>query len=462
MNLTGSEDCLYLNVYTPKTYFYDLNRNLKPVMIWIYGGSFKSGYSNSSLYGPDFIIEQGIVLVTFNYRLGPLGFLSLNHPAATGNAGLKDQNLVLKWVRRNIAKFGGDPDNVTLFGQSAGGAAVEYHMVSDMSQGLFHRTISMSASILSSWAFHSPTHATKRAFKLGNVLGIAATTKEDLLRTLYKIPAYELVTASEKVSKVGPAFKPTLENFRVSSKSQIFLSECSLRKFVAGNFSKVPHMMGFTAYETILFATENAKETLRSVLSYFGPLPSKLFPNSKYLLDPKNSNAVLSDPTIMSLINETSDIFFIAGIDAKQRLLNAYGSRPVYYYRLSFDTKYSLHRLYYNIDLDGTAHGDDIAYLFYTTLTDIPFSKEKRLSVTRDRIVRMWTNFAKYGDPTPRGTDDSLLNVFWPGSGSSGIHLEIGDELSVGPRPINLRVRLYELGTKVPVQNGCIFPFLLS
>lgn len=107
------------------------------VMIWIYGGGFVSGDSTKDNYGPEFLIEENIVLVTFNYRLGPMGFLSTGDDVMPGNYGLKDQNLALRWVQENIAYFGGDPDKVTIFGQSAGAASVALHLLSKKSAGKF-------------------------------------------------------------------------------------------------------------------------------------------------------------------------------------------------------------------------------------------------------------------------------------------------------------------------------------
>lgn len=113
--LPGDEDCLYLNVYTP-----ELNpKNPLPVMFFIHGGAFKSGSGNIDHYGPDFLVQYGIVLVTINYRLEALGFLCLDTAEVPGNAGMKDQVTALKWVHENIANFGGDPKNVTIFGESA-------------------------------------------------------------------------------------------------------------------------------------------------------------------------------------------------------------------------------------------------------------------------------------------------------------------------------------------------------
>lgn len=106
-----------------------------PTLVWIYGGGFEGGTSNYDTYGPDFLLEQNIVVVSFNYRLGFLGFSSTGDTVAPGNNGLKDQLLALQWVRDNVASFCGNPDDITLAGQSAGSASVAYHIQSPLSQG---------------------------------------------------------------------------------------------------------------------------------------------------------------------------------------------------------------------------------------------------------------------------------------------------------------------------------------
>lgn len=131
--LVGSEDGLFLNVYTPALTGND-SCGLFPVMVYIHGGGFLSGSGDAFLYDPVHFMEQRVVIVTFNYRLGPLGFLSLPEAGIEGNAGLKDQLLVLQWVRNNIGQFGGDPENVTLFGESAGAKAAYLHYLSPVSR----------------------------------------------------------------------------------------------------------------------------------------------------------------------------------------------------------------------------------------------------------------------------------------------------------------------------------------
>lgn len=138
-----SEDCLYLNVFTKN--LREGSENLKPVIAYIHGGSFQLG--SASDHEPHLLMERDVVVVTINYRLGAFGFLSLGTKEIPGNAGFKDQVMALKWIKKNISKFGGDPNLVTLIGNSAGAYSVTAHMVSPSSQGLFHRVIAMSGSI---------------------------------------------------------------------------------------------------------------------------------------------------------------------------------------------------------------------------------------------------------------------------------------------------------------------------
>lgn len=118
----GDEDCLFLNVYTP-----DLSGNLS-VMFWIHGGAFVIGDGNSLVYGPDLLVREDVIVVTINYRLSSFGFLSTGDKNAQGNYGLKDMTMALKWVKQNIAVFGGNPHKVTVFGQSAGSVIIEGEM----------------------------------------------------------------------------------------------------------------------------------------------------------------------------------------------------------------------------------------------------------------------------------------------------------------------------------------------
>ena len=140
VGINTSEDCLYLNIYVPRTLTPSTNM---AVMVFIHGGGFTSGYSHQ-YDGSRLALDGDVIVVTINYRLGILGFLAFNHPASKGNYGLWDQKLAFHWVHDNIASFGGNPSSVTLFGESAGGLSVSYHSVIPSNKGLFHRGIAQS------------------------------------------------------------------------------------------------------------------------------------------------------------------------------------------------------------------------------------------------------------------------------------------------------------------------------
>lgn len=145
-------------------------------MVWLYGGGFTSG--QSTVFGPDYFMEKNVVIVTVNYRVGALGFLSIEESEfqIPGNAGLKDQRLALHWIRDNIRQFGGDPNSVTMFGQSAGAASIHYHMLSDMSRGLFHKGILQSGSSLCSWTIGTRDDKAERLARKLGWNGVGGTT----------------------------------------------------------------------------------------------------------------------------------------------------------------------------------------------------------------------------------------------------------------------------------------------
>lgn len=144
------EDCLFINVYTPSNL---TSTDRLPVMFYIHGGGFQEGSSSETLFGPDFLIDENVILVTFNYRLGPFGFLTLKTYDLPKNIGLKDQQYALMWVNDNIGRFGGDNSKVTIFGQSAGATSVHLHSLNLRSRRYFQRAILQSGSAITNWAY---------------------------------------------------------------------------------------------------------------------------------------------------------------------------------------------------------------------------------------------------------------------------------------------------------------------
>lgn len=142
--LPTSEDCLHLNVFTKNLPSVG-HANLKPVIVWIQGGGNLAGSPRD--YGPEYLLDRDVIFVTINFRLGALGFLALETNDIPGNAGLKDQNLALRWIKSNIQSFGGDPQRITLAGISSGAYAITAHMLSPMSKGLFQNVILASGAL---------------------------------------------------------------------------------------------------------------------------------------------------------------------------------------------------------------------------------------------------------------------------------------------------------------------------
>ena len=177
----GSEDCLYLNVFTSDV------TAVKPVLVFIHGGAFVVGSNNSKVYGAQALLDLDVVLVTMNYRLGPLGFLTLESDIAPGNLGLHDQHLALAWIHENIAAFGGDPGNVTLMGESAGAMSALLHTVSPYSSGLFHKVVALSGT--PSTVFIKPNRAPKLyAMALAKKLGCEPEDPDSVLKFLQQQP----------------------------------------------------------------------------------------------------------------------------------------------------------------------------------------------------------------------------------------------------------------------------------
>lgn len=179
------EDCLYINVYTPSL---DKQANLD-VIVFIHGGALM--YLEPGVSGPKMIMDRNVIYVNFNYRLGPLGFLSTEDEVLPGNLGLKDQVAALKWVKENIQYFGGNADSITLTGISAGGSSVQIHYLSPLSKGLFNRGISQSGSALSPWLLQE--NAREKAVKLAEILNCRSENSSAIVNCLLQRSGRQIV-----------------------------------------------------------------------------------------------------------------------------------------------------------------------------------------------------------------------------------------------------------------------------
>ena len=183
----GTEDCLYLNIYTPATN----GTSALPVMFWLHGGGFNFG--TSGYFGARYVMDRDFILVTVNYRIGVFGFLSTGDEVVPGNMGLKDQSLALRWVSKNIRHFGGDPQRITLAGLSAGAASVHYHYLSPMSKRLFRNGISFSGTSLAPWAY-SP-NSTEKTNKFACTLNCTTDSTVEMIRCLKSLSTKTIMEA---------------------------------------------------------------------------------------------------------------------------------------------------------------------------------------------------------------------------------------------------------------------------
>lgn len=238
-----SEDSLYLNVWTAST---KPVKKLRPVMVWIHGGGFVNGSGSLPIYDGEGLAAKGVVVVTINYRLGPFGFLA--HPelsaesehGVSGNYGLLDQLAALGWVKRNIRAFGGDPDNVTLFGQSAGAISTQLLMTSPQAKDLFHRAIAHSGSV---FAMSAQTHF-KKAEAAGELfMQVMGVESVEALRALSaeQLLSYRRNWPKANIAMSGFVSAPTVDGWLVP--------DGVLNSFRAGRQLDIPLMVGSTSDE---------------------------------------------------------------------------------------------------------------------------------------------------------------------------------------------------------------------
>src|SRR5437764_969415 len=236
-----NEDCLYLNIWTSAKAAGDH----LPVMVWIHGGGFTRGYASSRAYDGETLAGKGVVVVTINYRLGVFGFLA--HPElsaesghhASGNYALLDQIAALQWVKKNIASIGGDPNRVTIFGESAGSWAVNALMASPLAKGFFHRAIGESGGSF------SPMRSLAEAEKAGEKLATSLGATQEPIKALRARPAEELLKAAEE-----PTVRPIVDGY--------VLPQDVSTIFAQGRQNDVPLLVGNNADEGPALAPQAA------------------------------------------------------------------------------------------------------------------------------------------------------------------------------------------------------------
>ena len=413
-----SEDCLYLNIWTPK------GAEAAPVLVWIHGGALRAGSANEAMYDGTRLAERGVVVVSINYRLGPLGWLA--HPqlsaesphGVSGNYGLLDQIEALRWVNRNIAAFGGDPSNVTIAGESAGALSVMYLMASPAARGLFHKAIAQSAYMISTPELKESRYGEEPAEAIGVRIAAALGAKD-----LAELRAMNAVKLTGAALRAGYLPFGTIDG-------QV-LPRQLVEVFDRGEQAPVPILAGFNSGE------------IRSLRFLMPPVPRKA---SDYETAIRERYGDLADAFLKlypaadpeeSMLATLRDAMYGWTAERLVRSQTALG-QPAYLY--FFDHGYPA------ADAAGLHgfHAAELPYIFGTANRTPPSwpkvpatSTELALS---EAMMSYWATFARSAEPRAQGQPD------WPPYGQARIGMLFAD----APRPVrHLLPGMYELHEEV-------------
>jgi para-nitrobenzyl esterase len=399
---TSSEDCLFLNVITPEL----KPAKPLPVMFWLHGGANAGGTASSRLYKDGTLVQHGVMLVTVNYRLGVFGFFA--HPEltaqsehhASGNWGLMDQIAALNWVHNNIAAFGGDPNNVTVFGQSAGAQDTSLLMASPLARGLFHRAIVQSGS-----AIDPRMPSLKDAEQNGEKIAakLKSPSGEGVIKYLRQLSAQDVIGGVGIQDPVAPPLiGPNIDGWVLQTRGSDV--------FTDGKQASIPLMIGGTAREFNLTGGVDAARQMitsvtgsnaRRILSLYGIADGGVGKQDPVLGPPENQ--------------WFADFIFRCPVTTQAAWHTAAG-HPTY--------QYQLERAIPGQEAEGSVHSSDLPYVFgyYPKIGNLNGNFNETDFKLADLIESYWTNFAKTGNPNEK----NLPN--WPMFGKEQAYISFTQE----------------------------------
>ena len=404
-----SEDCLYLNVWTPAQ---SADEKI-PVLVWIYGGGFSFGSTAEPVYTGEKLAKKGVVLVSIAYRVGQLGFLT--HPElsaenpnnVSGNYGILDMIAGLNWVQKNIDAFGGDPSKVTIFGESAGGIAVSMLCASPLAKELFHGAISQSGG-----SFGPPRPTT---FPGENMKRLTDAEKEGV--------AYAARAGVSTIAELRDMVVDSLPmGFGMGSGWPIIdgyvIPDDQYKLYEAGQFNDTPILVGYNSDEGASFTrTKDPEEFKASVELRYGKFADDLL-----------KAYPVGDTTVPKTARDLArDAAFGWHTWSWARLQAQKGSSKAYYYYFDQHPDYPADSPQYGY---GSPHGQDVAFAFMHLNSDDPKTTDSDQALS-EAIGTYWTNFAKYGHPNGAGVPE------WPGFSieDPNVMYLTGPEPFIGPVP---------------------------
>uniref|UniRef100_A0A8D2IWM7 Carboxylic ester hydrolase n=1 Tax=Varanus komodoensis TaxID=61221 RepID=A0A8D2IWM7_VARKO len=435
-DVRGSEDCLYLNIWVPQGKK-EVSTNL-PVMVWIYGGAFLWGggqgpnFLKNYLYDGEEIATRGnVIVVTLNYRLGPLGFLSTGDASLPGNYGLKDQHMAIAWVKRNIKNFGGDPDNITIFGESAGATSVSLQTLSPYNKGLIRRAISQSGVGLCTWAIQkNPLFwATKIAQHVG-----CPTDNTTVLANCLKVTDPKALTLAYHLNVLNLryplvhylAFSPVVDgDFLPDHPEKLFANAADI-DYIAGVNNMDGHffagidmpalnrpLVKITAEEVQNVATGLAVEKGEAGAKAVFSLYSQVW-----------SSTVDQEVMKRTVVDMETDYIFLAPTQRALQLHSQHAkTAKTYSYLFSEPSRMPVYPSWVGAD-----HADDLQYVFGKPFAT-PLGYKSRHRTVSKAMIAYWTNFARTGDPSKGFSDVPIAWV--PYDIQDGYYLEINDKINI-------------------------------
>ncbi|XP_065346933.1 juvenile hormone esterase-like [Cloeon dipterum] len=405
----GSEDCLTVQVYTPDLQH---NQNL-PVLVYYHGGGFLNG--DESDFRPDHILDRDVILVVPHYRLGTLGYLSMQNDLIPGNAGLLDSVEALRWIQSHISKFGGDPNRVTVSGQSTGSTLSHYMLITPLTDGMLHRAIMMSGSTLTTLSYdRNPVKSARDIASFANCTG----TDDEVSQCIFNLPAQTLIDAHINYYSVGGTggIQPVISRPDEPEATKVVPDDPKVI-VQSGNYKSVPILAGATRHDGMFYVNSldlilNAanlvnneffirKLLARQVLEFAGITDTT--GSITDMLDHKYLSYVGTDQrgNYTALIPGLLDFLTTEYMKAPANRMVQINSQKAdsYLYTFSYRGRYHLNGNGINypptLFEDGVPHSDDMIYLT-PRITD-PFNAEELGMV--NVLTTLWSNFANTGNP---------------------------------------------------------------
>ncbi|KAM5262851.1 acylcarnitine hydrolase-like [Ctenodactylus gundi] len=411
--LSMSEDCLYLNIYTPD--HANEGSNLT-VMVWIHGGALVGG--SASMYdGSMLAAVEDVVIVVIQYRLGVLGFFSTGDEHATGNWGYLDQVAALRWVQQNIAHFGGNPDRVTIFGESAGGTSVSSHVLSSMSKGLFHGAIMESGVALLPDLISNSSEPVSSI--VANLSSCETVSSEALVRCLRSKTEEEILAINKAFKSIPAVVDGT------------FLPRHPLDLLASADFQPIPSIIGVNNDEfgwglpMMLGSPANQQEMNREIMRTIlqNTAAQMALPAEFGDLFMEEYMGNTEDPqTLRIQFNEMmGDILFVVPALQVARFQRSHS--PVYFYEFQHPPNFLKNTRPTYVKAD---HGDEVPFVFGSHLwgNNVNFTEEEKL--LSSRMMKYWANFARNGNPNGEGLPQ------WPALDHQELYLQLNLQPAVG------------------------------